>query len=86
MLFITAEREIHVWPDVLLAAGHSRWKDHTGVEFTFTSFLNRELTASNLPFYVASMTLIIFVNLSRLILKKGGFTTVLVNHKKESFH
>ena len=36
MLFITAEREIHVWPDVLLAAGRSRWKDHTGVEFTFT--------------------------------------------------
>ena len=31
------------------------------------------------------MTLIIFVNLSWLILKKGGFTPVLANHQKEIF-
>ena len=36
ILFLTAECEIHVWHDVLLAAGRSRWKDHTRVEFTFT--------------------------------------------------
>ena len=40
----------------------------------------------NFPFYVASMTLMILVNLSLLILKKGGFTPVFANHKKEFFH
>ena len=39
----------------------------------------------NFPFYLASMTSIIFVNLSRLILKKGGFIPVLANHKKGIF-
>ena len=42
-----------------------------------------QLNAINLPFYVTSMTLIIFVNLSRLTLEKGGFTPVLTNHKKK---
>ena len=42
-----------------------------------------QLNAINLPFYVTSMNLIIFVNLSRLTLEKGGFTPVLTNHKKK---
>ena len=44
------------------------------------------LPHDNFSFYVASITLMIFVNLSRLVLKKGGFTPVLANHKKGIFH
>ena len=36
----------------------------------------------NFPFFDAGMILIIFVNLSWLILKKGGFIPVLAKHKK----
>ena len=39
----------------------------------------------NFLFYVASMTLITFVNLSRIISEKEGFTPVLANHKKGNF-
>ena len=53
----------------------------------------RKLTAINSPFYLARMTfrftwpawLHDFCNLTRLILEKGGYTPVLVNHKKEIF-
>ena len=52
---------------------------------SYQSFSTDNSPHYNFPFNVASMTLIIFVNLNRIILKKGGFARVLANHKKSNF-
>ena len=46
---------------------------------------NRELTAMNLSFHLASMTLIVFVTSAGWFGKIDGFTPMLANHKKGIF-
>ena len=86
ILAITGERKIHVWFKFDSRADLAMFQRRLSLCVEILTKLFQQVTHRNqLSVLLGQHDFINLCNLSRLILKKGGFTPVLVNHKKGIF-
>ena len=86
ILAITGERKIHVWFKFDSRADLAMFQRRLSLCVEILTKLFQQVTHRNqLSVLLGQHDFINFCNLRRLILKTGGYTLVLVNHKKGIF-